>query len=53
MRCAISTRVSTDEQALSEYSSLKRQEEIRRNYIDIQAEQGWRVVVDEDAGYSG
>lgn len=31
MRCAIYTRVSTDEQALSEYSSLKRQEEICRN----------------------
>ncbi len=54
MRCAIYTRVSTDEQALSEYSSLKRQEEICRNYIDIQAEKGWRVAaVYEDAGYSG
>jgi len=54
MRCAIYTRVSTDEQALSEYSSLKRQEEICRNYIDIHTEKGWKVAgVYEDAGYSG
>jgi hypothetical protein len=53
MRCAIYTRVLTNEQALSEYSSLKRQEEICRNYIDIQAEKGWKVAVYEDAGYSG
>lgn len=44
MRCAIYTRVSTDEQALSEYSSLRRQEEICRNYIDIHAEKGWKVA---------
>lgn len=27
MRCAVYTRVSTDEQALSEYSSLRRRED--------------------------
>ena len=43
-RCAIYTRVSTDEQAMREYSSLKRQEEICRNYVDIQAEKGWKAV---------
>ena len=54
MRCAIYTRVSTDEQAMSEYSSLKRQEEICRNYVDIHSEKGWKVAaVYEDAGYSG
>nr|MDA8218849.1 recombinase family protein [Dehalococcoidales bacterium] len=54
MRCAIYTRVSTDEQAMSEYSSLKRQEEICTNYVDIHAEKGWKVAaVYEDAGYSG
>lgn len=54
MRCALYTRVSTDEQAMSEYSSLRRQEEICRNYVDIHAEKGWKVVgVYEDAGYSG
>lgn len=40
MRCAIYTRVSTDGQAASEYSSLKRQEEICQNYIDIHGEKG-------------
>ncbi len=54
MRCAIYTRVSTDEQAMSEYSSLRRQEEICRNYVDIHSERGWKVAaVYEDAGYSG
>jgi site-specific DNA recombinase len=54
MRCAIYTRVSTDEQAASDYSSLKRQEEICRKYVDIHAEKGWNVAgVYEDAGYSG
>ncbi len=54
MRCAIYTRVSTDEQATSEYSSLRRQEEVCRNYVDIQAEKGWQVAdVYEDPGYSG
>lgn len=40
MRCAIYTRVSTDEQAASDYSSLKRQEEICRKYVDIHAGSG-------------
>ena len=54
MRCAIYTRVSTDEQATSVYSSLNRQEEVCRNYIDIHAEKGWKVVaIHEDPGYSG
>jgi site-specific DNA recombinase len=54
MRCAIYTRVSTDEQATSEYSSLRRQEEVCRNYVDIHAEKGWKVAgLYEDAGYSG
>ncbi len=54
LRCAIYTRVSTDEQARSEYSSLDRQQEICRKYIDIQAEKGWVVAgVYDDPGYSG
>jgi DNA invertase Pin-like site-specific DNA recombinase len=44
MRCAIYTRVSTDEQATSEYSLLRRQEEVCRIYIDIQTEKGWQVT---------
>ncbi|MGE3601582.1 MAG: recombinase family protein, partial [Dehalococcoidia bacterium] len=40
--------------AMSEYSSLKRQEEVCRNYIDIHAEKGWTAAgVFEDPGYSG
>ncbi len=54
MRCAIYTRVSTDEQATSEYSSLRRKEEARWNSVDIQAEKSWKVAgVYEDPGYSG
>ncbi|MBA4181327.1 MAG: hypothetical protein C0506_12120, partial [Anaerolinea sp.] len=54
MRCAIYTRVSTDEQAKSEYSSLDRQREVCVAYIDIHREQGWHLVqVYEDGGYSG
>lgn len=54
MRCAIYTRVSTDEQARSEYSSLDRQQEVCAAYIEIHREKGWHVVqVYEDGGYSG
>jgi site-specific DNA recombinase len=54
MRCAIYTRVSTGEQATSGYSSLRRQEEVCRNCVDIQAEKGWKVAgACEDPGYSG
>ncbi len=54
MRCAIYTRVSTDEQARSEYSSLERQKEVCASYIEIQKEKGWHLAgVYEDGGYSG
>ncbi|MDP2674623.1 MAG: recombinase family protein, partial [Dehalococcoidia bacterium] len=54
MRCAIYTRVSTDEQARSKYSSLERQKEVCVSYIDIQKEKDWRFAgVYEDGGYSG
>lgn len=54
MRCAIYTRVSTDEQARSDYSSLDRQREICESYINIFREQGWKVAgVYEDGGFSG
>ncbi len=54
MRCAIYTRVSTDEQARSEYSSLDRQREVCAAYVDIHREKGWHLVqVYEDGGYSG
>ncbi len=54
MRCGIYTRVSTDEQAKSAYSSLERQREVCQSYIEIHREDGWRTVaVYEDPGYSG
>jgi DNA invertase Pin-like site-specific DNA recombinase len=54
MRCAIYTRVSTDEQARSEYSSLERQKEVCASYIEIQKEEGSHLAgVYEDGGYSG
>lgn len=54
LRCAIYTRVSPDEQARTGYCSVDRQQEICRNYIDIQSEKGWGVAgVYGDPGYSG
>ena len=54
MRCAIYTRVSTDEQTQPEYNSLQTQAEICEHYIQVQREHGWVVAdVYEDAGFSG
>ena len=54
MRCAIYTRVSTDEQAQAEYSSLQTQQEICEHYIQVQREKRWELAeVYEDPGYSG
>jgi len=54
MRCAIYTRVSTDEQARSDYSSLDRQRELCASYVDLHREDDWKVTeVYEDGGYSG
>ena len=54
MRCAIYTRVSTDEQARPEYSSLETQAELCQHYIQVHREEGWAVGgVYEDAGLSG
>ncbi len=58
-RCAIYTRVSTDEQAALEYNSLQAQEEICKNYIAIRAadpqmERKWVYAETySDAGFSG
>ncbi len=54
MRCAIYTRVSTDEQANKEFSSLESQREVCEHYIQVQKEKGWVLGgVYEDPGYSG
>lgn len=54
MRCAIYTRVSTDEQAQPNYNSLQLQAELCEHYLEVHREQGWVVAgLYEDAGYSG
>ncbi len=54
MRCAIYTRVSTDEQTQPEYGSLQTQQEICEHYMQVQKEKGWKLTeVYEDGGYSG
>jgi len=44
MRCAIYTRVSTDEQTQPEYNSLQTQQEICEHYIQVQREKGWKLT---------
>lgn len=54
VRVAIYTRVSTDDQARGDYTSLQSQADICQHYVSIQAEQGWFVTHSiEDPGYSG
>ncbi len=54
VRCAIYTRVSTDDQAQGEYSSLDAQKDICEHYIAIHKEEGWISALHiEDSGYSG
>lgn len=54
VRCAIYTRVSTDEQAKGQYSSLKAQRDICQNYIAVHKEDSWVPAgYFEDSGYSG
>ena len=54
VRCAIYTRVSTDDQAQGEYSSLNAQKDICEHFIAIHKEEGWVSALHiEDSGYSG
>ena len=59
LRCAIYSRVSTDEQAVLEYNSLQAQEEICAGYVamrgrDPGADATWQVAdTYRDVGYSG
>ena len=54
IRCAVYTRVSTDDQAQGEYSSLNAQKDICEHYISIHREEDWISAAHfEDAGYSG
>ena len=54
VRCAIYTRVSTDEQTRLDYNSLESQRDICRHAIAIKKHEGW-IEGDsfDDGGYSG
>jgi DNA invertase Pin-like site-specific DNA recombinase len=54
VRCAIISRVSTDDQARGEYSSLNSQRDICEHYISVHQLEGWVAThYFEDPGYSG
>ncbi len=51
MRCAIYTRVSTEEQTRPEYNSIQSQQDICRHYVEVQWENAWDVNgIHEDGG---
>jgi site-specific DNA recombinase len=54
-RCAIYTRVSTDQGLEQDFNSLDAQREASEAYIKSQAHEGWRLVRDryDDGGFSG
>jgi hypothetical protein len=54
-RCAIYTRVSTDQGLEQDFNSLDAQREASEAYIKSQAHEGWRMMRDryDDGGYSG
>ena len=55
IRCAIYTRVSTDQGLEQEFNSLDAQREASEAYIKSQAHEGWICLKDtyDDGGYSG
>lgn len=55
LRCAIYTRVSTDQGLEQEFNSLDAQREAAEAYIRSQAHEGWVCLKDhfDDGGYSG
>jgi DNA invertase Pin-like site-specific DNA recombinase len=54
-RCAVYTRVSTDERLDMEFNSLDAQREAALSYIQSQKHEGWIAVEDryDDGGFSG
>jgi DNA invertase Pin-like site-specific DNA recombinase len=54
-RCAVYTRVSTDERLDREFNSLDAQREAALSYIQSQKHEGWMAVDDryDDGGFSG
>ena len=55
LRCAIYTRVSTDQGLEQDFNSLDAQREASEAYIKSQAHEGWQLIRDQynDGGYSG
>jgi DNA invertase Pin-like site-specific DNA recombinase len=55
LRCAIYTRVSTDQGLEQDFNSLDAQREASEAYVKSQAHEGWRLIRDQydDGGYSG
>ena len=54
-RCAIYTRVSTDQGLEQEFNSLHAQREAASAYVKSQAHEGWKLIRDhyDDGGFSG
>jgi DNA invertase Pin-like site-specific DNA recombinase len=54
-RCAIYTRVSTDQGLEQEFNSLHAQREAAQAYVKSQAHEGWKLVREhyDDGGFSG
>jgi site-specific DNA recombinase len=55
LRCAIYTRVSTENGLEQEFNSLDNQREASEAYIRSQAHEGWKLIRDryDDGGFSG
>src|SRR5438477_813860 len=55
IRCAIYTRVSTDQGLERDFNSLDAQREACTAYIKSQAQEGWKLIsrAYDDGGYSG
>src|SRR6516165_432296 len=55
LRCAIYTRVSTDQGLEQDFNSLDAQREASEAYIKSQSHEGWRLIRDryDDGGFSG
>ena len=55
LRCAIYTRVSTDQGLEQEFNSLDNQRESAEAYVKSQAHEGWRCLpaLYDDGGFSG
>ncbi len=55
LRCAIYTRVSTENGLEQEFNSLDNQREASEAYVKSQAHEGWKLIRDryDDGGFSG